>query len=85
LHAYGENDPRVKIRQWKKLKAELDKYHKPYEYLREGDEGHGFSNAGARIEFYKQMERFLALHMNGQNTSVRLGPTEVLEMPAKTK
>jgi dipeptidyl aminopeptidase/acylaminoacyl peptidase len=63
FHAYGENDPRVKIRQWKRLKAELDKYHKPYEYLRESDEGHGFSNANARVEFYKQMEQFLAKYM----------------------
>ena len=64
LHAYGENDPRVKIRQWKKLRAELDKHHKPYEVFNQGDEGHGFRNAPARIKFYLKLEEFLAKNMN---------------------
>lgn len=63
LHAYGENDPRVDIRHWKRLKAELDKHKKPYEYLREGDEGHGFSNAEARIRFYTRLEQFLGKNL----------------------
>jgi dipeptidyl aminopeptidase/acylaminoacyl peptidase len=85
FHAYGENDPRVEIRQWRRLKAELDRHNKPYEYLRESNEGHGFSNAKSRIEFYIQMERFLEKHMGGTRPVVRLGPTEVREMPAKVK
>lgn len=63
LHAYGENDPRVEIRHWRRLKAELDKHGKPYQYLREEDEGHGFSNADARIRFYAALEAFLAQHL----------------------
>lgn len=63
LHAYGENDPRVKYRQWKKLKAELDRYHKPYEVYNQGDEGHGFRNTPARIHFYLKLEEFLARYM----------------------
>ncbi|MFZ5494368.1 MAG: prolyl oligopeptidase family serine peptidase [Verrucomicrobiota bacterium] len=63
LHAYGENDPRVEYRHWKKLKAELDKHHKPYEVFNQEDEGHGFSNAPARVRFYLKMEEFLGKHM----------------------
>jgi dipeptidyl aminopeptidase/acylaminoacyl peptidase len=66
LHAYGENDPRVQYRQWKKLKAELDKYHKPYEVFNQEDEGHGFRSAPARIRFYLMLEEFLAKNMTGQ-------------------
>lgn len=63
LHAYGENDPRVKYRQWKKLRAELERHHKPYEVFNEVDEGHGFANAPARIKFYLKLEQFLARNL----------------------
>lgn len=63
MHAYGENDPRVEIRHWRKLKAELDKHGKTYEFLREGDEGHGFDNTEARIRFYAALESFLGRHL----------------------
>ena len=59
LHAYGENDPRVTIKNWEKLERELKKYQKNYEYIYEGNEGHGFHNEIARINFYRHLEAFL--------------------------
>lgn len=63
LHAYGENDPRVKIKNWTELERQLKKYHKPYEYVREGNQGHGFMDEKARINFYRTLETFLAKNM----------------------
>jgi dipeptidyl aminopeptidase/acylaminoacyl peptidase len=59
LHAYGENDPRVPIKHWEELERELIKYQKTYEYIHEDNEGHGFRNESARINFYRHMEAFL--------------------------
>jgi dipeptidyl aminopeptidase/acylaminoacyl peptidase len=59
LNAYGENDPRVDIRQWKRLKAKLDAQKKPYEIIIEENEGHGFRNESKRIAFYRRVDGFL--------------------------
>lgn len=80
LHAYGENDPRVEWRQWKKLKAELDKHGIRYETFNQGDEGHGFSNAPARVQFYLKLEEFLAKHLAG---GVKLGEVKALPTAAQ--
>ena len=82
LHAYGDNDPRVDIDNWKRLKAELDRYHKPYEFVREENEGHGFSHEGARISFYRHVEGFLARNLASPGR-VKVGPGEVIDLPAK--
>jgi len=82
LHAYGENDPRVDIDNWTRLKAELDRYNKPYEYIREGDEGHGFRQESARISFFRHVEDFLARNLAGPGR-VKIGPTKVIDLPAK--
>ena len=82
LHAYGENDPRVDIDHWKRLKAELDRYHKPYEFVREGNEGHGFGNENARTSFFRHVEDFLARNLAHAGT-VKVGPTETIDLPAK--
>lgn len=63
LHAYGENDPRVEYRHWRKFKGELDRHKKPYEVFNQDDEGHGFDNAAARVRFYLKLEEFLGKHM----------------------
>ncbi len=63
LHAYGENDPRVNPRHWRELKAQLDKFHKPYEYILEDEQGHGFRNENARLKFYRAMEKFFATNL----------------------
>ncbi len=59
LHAYGENDPRVLIKNWHELEAKLKKYGKIYEVVYEGNEGHGFHTEAARINFYRHLEAFL--------------------------
>lgn len=59
LNAYGENDPRVDIEQWKKLKSKLDANKKPYEIIIEENEGHGFYNERNRIAFYRKVDEFL--------------------------
>jgi dipeptidyl aminopeptidase/acylaminoacyl peptidase len=59
FHAYGENDPRVDIAQWQELKARLDQYHKPYEFMVARDEGHGFTHSQDAIAFYTRLEDFL--------------------------
>ena len=60
LNAYGYNDARVDIRQWKLLEPELKKYGKTYEIIIAGEEGHGFQNEAARLDFYHRMDAFLA-------------------------
>lgn len=59
LNAYGENDKRVEIFQWKELKAQLDKYHKEYEYMVAKGEGHGFRHVEDAVAFYKKVDDFL--------------------------
>jgi dipeptidyl aminopeptidase/acylaminoacyl peptidase len=84
LHAYGYNDPRVDIDHWKVLEPKLKQYHKTYEFMVLGDEGHGFQNEGNRIAFYKRMEAFLAKFVPRPG-EVRMEDIKVLEMPAKPK
>jgi dipeptidyl aminopeptidase/acylaminoacyl peptidase len=83
LHAYGENDPRVDIDNWKELKAQLDKFHKPYEYLRVDAEGHGFRKEENSVKFYRAMEKFLDANIGAYPGKVKILPTKVLELPAK--
>lgn len=81
LHAYGFNDPRVKIENWTRLEDKLKQYHKPYEIIIQDNEGHGFRNEAGRIDYYTRVEAFLAKHLGG----VHLAPLKILELPAKTK
>ena len=85
LHAYGYNDPRVDIKNWTRLEPKLKQFGKTYEILIEGNEGHGFKNESNRIEFYRHLEAFLAKYMDPHGASVEVGPTKVLELPAKNK
>jgi dipeptidyl aminopeptidase/acylaminoacyl peptidase len=39
-------------------------------YMVKENEGHGFYNEENRLEFYKEMERFLATHLGGSIYSV---------------
>jgi len=63
LHAYGENDPRVEWRVWKKLKAELERNRIPYESLNQEDQGHGFHSGKASVDFHTRLEEFLKKHL----------------------
>ena len=85
LNAYGYNDPRVDIKQWEVLEPKLKEFKKTYEILIEKNEGHGFYNESNRIAFYQKVEEFLGRYLSPSNPAVRLGPTEVIEMPAKEK
>ncbi len=60
LHAYGDNDPRVKIKQWAELESQLRKWHKPFVSIEEKNQGHGFHDEAQSIRFHKTLERFLA-------------------------
>ncbi len=83
LNAYGENDPRVDLDHWKRLKAQLDRYGKPYEFVQEGNEGHGFRHESARVGFYRRVEEFLAKNLTDGEGRVEIKPVETIEMPAK--
>lgn len=63
LHAYGENDARVDFKQWRELRAQLDRFHKPYVAIVEEEQGHGFRNENASLKFYRAMEKFLTEHL----------------------
>lgn len=63
LHAYGFNDPRVEIENWRRLEPKLKQFGKTYEAVIEQGEGHGFRNEKARFEFYRRMEAFLAKYL----------------------
>jgi dipeptidyl aminopeptidase/acylaminoacyl peptidase len=82
LCAYGRNDPRVRIEHWELLETKLKKLGKPYEFLLEENEGHGFRKVENRVAFYQKVEAFLDRYMTGAG-NVRIGPAKVLEMPAK--
>ena len=60
LHAYGENDVRVEFKHWLQLRAQLDKFHKPYTAIVEEKQGHGFRNENSSVKFHQAVEKFLA-------------------------
>jgi len=74
FHAYGENDPRVKIKNWDELERELKKYGKTYEYIHEDNEGHGFRSEKARIDFYRRLETFLDKYLAPATSPVASQP-----------
>jgi dipeptidyl aminopeptidase/acylaminoacyl peptidase len=63
LHAYGLNDPRVKIENWTELEAALKKYNKTYQSVVVKNEGHGFEKSESSIEFFRVVESFLNKYM----------------------
>ena len=81
LMAYGKNDPRVRISQGFDMEAALKKAGKTYEMIIEKDEGHGFRKEELSIAFHTKVDEFLK--KNVQNAHVKIGPTQVIEMPAK--
>ncbi|MBI4624335.1 MAG: S9 family peptidase [Verrucomicrobia bacterium] len=83
LHAYGAEDPRVKIHHWSRLEPQLKKHRKDYQAIVEGRQGHGFADQDASISFYAALETFLAKNLLERTASVRVGPPRVIDMPAK--
>ena len=83
LHAYGAEDPRVKINHWTRLEPQLKKYGKDYQSIVEGRQGHGFRDEKESASFYVALEAFLARNLRDRKAEVKIGPTRVIDMPAK--
>ncbi len=84
LMAYGRNDPRVVIEHGFDMERALKQAGKVYEMIIEDAEGHGFRMEERRIAFYRAVDRFLAQQVGPAAGRVEVGPTRVLEMPAKS-
>lgn len=59
LLMHGEEDKRVPISHSEKMKKELDRNHKVYEWLTFEDEGHGLTYVRNQSTFYKKLLEFL--------------------------
>lgn len=70
LNAYGDKDPRVKIKSWDRFEAQLKKYHKNYTAIEEEHQGHGFDHVSAALHFYATMEKFLAEYLAPERSAV---------------
>ncbi|MEM9302909.1 MAG: S9 family peptidase [Pseudomonadota bacterium] len=60
---HGRKDPRVSMKHADRLRDEMEKHNKPYEWLVKNNEGHGFSKQENRIELYTKMEQFFEKHI----------------------
>ena len=69
LHAYGENDRRVEIRQWRELRAQLERFQKPYTAIIEKEQGHGFRHEEASLKFHQAVEKFFAENLAPEKTA----------------
>jgi dipeptidyl aminopeptidase/acylaminoacyl peptidase len=63
--AQGANDPRVNKSESDQMVEALKKRGVKVNYMVKENEGHGFSNVENRLEFYQEMELFLAKHLGG--------------------
>ena len=63
LLAYGAADERVPLIHGNRMRAALDKYGKPYEWVVYNDEGHGFNKEENRYDFYRRIDAFLAKNL----------------------
>jgi len=86
LMGYGKNDPRVDYDQHAApllhgLRKAGRVEGRDYWMVIEEHEGHGFGKEENRIAFYTKVDEFLK--KNVQTANVRIGPTEVIDMPAK--
>jgi dipeptidyl aminopeptidase/acylaminoacyl peptidase len=77
LHAYGAEDPRVKIDHWSRLEPLLKRYGKDYQAIVEGQQGHGFRDQEASKSFYGVLATFLAKHLSPEGT-VKVGEPKVV-------
>ncbi|HYK75514.1 MAG TPA: S9 family peptidase [Daejeonella sp.] len=63
LIAQGTKDPRVNVNETNQFVKELKKRKIPVTYILKEDEGHFFKKQENRIEFYRQLEKFLEVNM----------------------
>jgi dipeptidyl aminopeptidase/acylaminoacyl peptidase len=82
LMAYGRNDPRVRINQGFGMEAALKKAGKTFEMYLEDKEGHGFRKEELSIAFHQRVDAFLKQYV--LKGAVKIGPAEVLELPARS-
>ncbi len=61
--AHGKDDPISDISQSRRLVAELEKHHVPYEALLVSEEGHGMGHLTNEVELYTRIEAFLAKYL----------------------
>ena len=83
LMAYGKNDPRVNIDQGYDMESALKKHGKTYEMIVERDEGHGFRKEELSIAFFTKVDEFLKKYVSASNGAVKVGPSKVIDLPAK--
>jgi precorrin-6B methylase 1/dienelactone hydrolase len=65
LVAQGANDPRVKKAESDQIVEALRHREVDVKYIVKENEGHGFRNEENRFDFYREMEQFLAKHLDG--------------------
>jgi len=63
LLAYGAADTRVPLIHGERMRAALDRYGKPYEWVVYDDEWHGFNKDENRYDFYRRVDAFLAKNL----------------------
>ena len=73
--AQGAKDPRVKKSESDQIVDALKKRGIDVPYLVKEDEGHGFRNEENRMEFMRQMEAFLAKHINNESAGTKAPAT----------
>lgn len=56
---HGTLDPRVPLDQATRLRRELQRLNKPFEWMVKADEGHGFRKQENNFEKYAAIEAFL--------------------------
>lgn len=85
LMAYGKNDPRVHIDHGFDMERALKKAGKTFEMIIEADEGHGFRKEESRLAFFDKVDVFLKKNVLSRTGSVKVGPTQVIDLPAKAQ
>ena len=60
----GRRDNQVRFQETVDMVNEFQKHGVDYEYIIKGDEGHGFRSETARLELFKDYEKFLSKHLN---------------------
>lgn len=69
LIAHGKDDPRVPYQNATDLRSALDKANKPYEWLAEPKELHGFASEEHNEELWNMMLPFLVKYIGAGNTA----------------
>lgn len=74
LIGQGANDPRVPPKESEQMAQAIRKNGGKVEYVAYPDEGHGFTKAANRMDFYERVERFLVECLSNPPPSPSSGP-----------